>query len=126
MKLRQGLFAVAVAAILVPAAHGGQFEVLHTFGASGDGSHPYGPLLPNKQGKLFGVTSSGGTSGCGGYGCGTVFELVRRAKGGWAEHAVHDFTNGSDGANPEGNLVADTAGNPFGTLSGAGPGETAV
>ena len=48
--------------------------VLHSFEGSADGGIPYAGLLADKEGALYGATDIGGYStGCDGYGCGTVF-----------------------------------------------------
>ncbi len=49
-------------------------QVLHSFGASGDGSLPLsGPVESN--GTFYGVTFNGGKFGTCPSGCGTAFEL---------------------------------------------------
>jgi hypothetical protein len=53
----------------------GQF--LHNFaGGPSDGAYPfYGSLIMDKKGKLYGITSGGGGTGCSyGQGCGTVYK----------------------------------------------------
>ena len=66
-------------------------------------------------GNLFGTTSSGGQ-----FGVGTVFEIAKTAAGYASPITLHSF-NGTDGAVPEGNLVADATGDLFGiTISGGG------
>jgi uncharacterized repeat protein (TIGR03803 family) len=53
-------------------AHGGREEVLHNFNYNGtDGNYPYAGLIFDKNGNLYGTTSSGGT-----YYSGTVFEIT--------------------------------------------------
>lgn len=37
---------------LISSAQGVKFKVLHNFGATGDGSVPYGPLIIDSKGKL--------------------------------------------------------------------------
>lgn len=59
----------------------GGLTTLHNFclqSGCTDGSYPYGALLQDTGGNLFGTTHNGGTSdACGvGVGCGTVFELA--------------------------------------------------
>ncbi len=87
---------------------------LYSFtGASGSG--PYGGLLRDAAGNLFGTTFFGGgyCDPYKKYGCGTVFKLDRNGK---KERPLYRFTGGSDGGNPE--LVApveDSAGNLYGT-----------
>jgi uncharacterized repeat protein (TIGR03803 family) len=75
-----------------------------------DGYDPDGSLIADAAGDLFGTTIDGGTNGDG-----TVFELAR-TKGGYASAPtiLVGFT-GADGANPYGDLIADAAGNLFGT-----------
>ncbi|HUG09900.1 MAG TPA: choice-of-anchor tandem repeat GloVer-containing protein [Opitutaceae bacterium] len=41
------------------------FKVLHAFGAGGDSGHPIGGLVQDGEGRLYGVTSSGGANDCG-------------------------------------------------------------
>lgn len=53
----------------------GRFSILHTFKADQDGSQPQASLITLK-GALYSTTASGGGSGCGGPGCGTVFRLL--------------------------------------------------
>jgi uncharacterized repeat protein (TIGR03803 family) len=51
--------------------------VLHSFTRS-DGTSPLGGVIRDAKGNLYGTTWLGGSSGagCGGYGCGTVWELT--------------------------------------------------
>jgi uncharacterized repeat protein (TIGR03803 family) len=105
-------------AILAPRADAGaKYKVLHNFGASGDGTLPYGPLAFDGEGNLYGVTFTGGTGQCSDYGCGTVFELTHRSSI-WKETVLHSFTAANDGALPWGAIVFDGRGDPYGTLQG--------
>jgi uncharacterized repeat protein (TIGR03803 family) len=92
--------------------------LLATFhGAPGPGN-PSGPVLRNAQGVLYGTSESGGSSNFG-----TVYSLAPPAAGqlGWALSVLHEFSyaNG-DGIQPTGGVVADTAGNLYGTTTGGG------
>jgi uncharacterized repeat protein (TIGR03803 family) len=58
----------------------------------------------------------GGGSGCGGYGCGTVFKLAPDG----TETVIHSFKGGSDGAAPQEGLMTDGAGNLYGTTVNGG------
>lgn len=51
--------------------------VLHTFQGS-DGSGPSADVIQDSKGNLFGTAGAGGShgSGCGGYGCGVVWEIT--------------------------------------------------
>jgi uncharacterized repeat protein (TIGR03803 family) len=46
-------------------------RVLHTFLKGQDGAYPWGGLVFDKAGNLYGVTGSGGQGGAG-----TVFEIT--------------------------------------------------
>jgi uncharacterized repeat protein (TIGR03803 family) len=89
-------------------------EVLHNFTGGSDGCWPLAGPIIDKYGNLYGTTSAGGISGCGGYGCGTVFELTRD-NGKWTEKVLYAFTGGKDGSGPPDNLVFDGHGNLYGT-----------
>jgi len=71
---------------------GSQEKVLHSFMGGQDGSVPEAPLIEWK-GKLYGTTVYGAGSGCGGAGCGTVFEITKNG----AEKVLYSFQGGSDG-----------------------------
>jgi uncharacterized repeat protein (TIGR03803 family) len=96
----------------------GTERVLHAFTGGSDGATPFGRLLLDKAGNLYGTTYSGGGSGCAGLGCGTIFKLAPDG----TETVLHAFASGRDGQNPGGGLIADAAGNLYGTtlLGGGG------
>jgi uncharacterized repeat protein (TIGR03803 family) len=80
----------------------GTESVLHSFGvASNDGLGPYTGLIEVK-GTLYGTTLMGGGSGCGGYGCGTVYQVST----GGNETVLHSFIGGKDGETPNAPLTA--------------------
>ena len=76
-----------------------------------NGSEPYGRLVMDSSGDLFGTTAQGGSSHDG-----TVFELLH---GSTTVTTLATF-NGTNGASPKGALVLDTAGDLFGTTSAGG------
>lgn len=91
-------------------------DVLHSFNGS-DGNSPFGDLIADKAGNLYGTTELGGAIGAG-----TVFELVN-SSGGYTEKVLHSFTGRTDGQAPLAGLFADASGNLYGTtLSGGGDG----
>lgn len=91
-------------------------KLLYTFGALfSDGASPYGPLVFDKKGNLFGTTISGGSAGYG-----TVFELTPGSSGTWTESVLYSFSNGKDGGIPFFGLVLDSAGNLYGTTESGG------
>jgi uncharacterized repeat protein (TIGR03803 family) len=66
------------------------------------------------SGNLYGTTSQDGL-----YDMGMVFKLSP-SNGSWALTDLHDFTGGSDGANPTVNVALDSSGNLYGTTTGGG------
>jgi uncharacterized repeat protein (TIGR03803 family) len=87
-------------------------KILYTFANNGvDGNDPYGGLIFDKAGNLYGTTHAGGSAGFG-----TVFELSPAAGGGWTEQVLHSFVSDSvDGIYPWSGLVMDASGNLYGT-----------
>jgi uncharacterized repeat protein (TIGR03803 family) len=69
----------------------------------------------DKTGNLYGTTIYGG-SGCG---CGVVYRLAPNTKGKWTYTVLHTFV-GSDGAQPDANLIVDDKGNLYGTTATGG------
>jgi uncharacterized repeat protein (TIGR03803 family) len=99
--------------------------VLHNFNNNGkDGWEPLSGLTLGTGGKLYGTTSSGGTSGaCGSLGCGTIFELSPGANGTWTEKVLHHFCSVhacADGRAPSAGLVLDPKGTLYGTTPTGG------
>jgi len=82
--------------------------VLYIFQGGADGRNPEAGLI-NVAGTLYGTTDSGGGTGCGGYGCGTVFKITT----GGVESVVYSFQGGTDGSDPDG--LVDVAGTLYGT-----------
>jgi uncharacterized repeat protein (TIGR03803 family) len=80
--------------------------VLHSFSGGQDGAAPYSPLTL-ASGVLYGATVSGGGSGCGGGGCGTLFQILPPAAPTmhWTETTLYRFTGGADGGKPVGGLI---------------------
>jgi hypothetical protein len=111
-----------------PKTKGGKWaeKVLHSFAGGADGANPNGGLVLDK-GAIYGTTSIGGNPICQNgqgqpVGCGIVFELRPLAKTGdaWTEKILHRFTDGNDGAGPNGGLIFDAKGGLYGTAGGGG------
>ncbi len=109
---------------LSPRQGGGWTEkVLHSFGKGTDGYWPYGGLILDAAGNLYGTTVVGGvdtTCEVIFSGCGTVFELSPDGSGGWSEKLLHSFGKGTDGTQPQAGLIFDAAGNLYGTTTAGG------
>src|ERR1039457_3502904 len=101
----------------------GALKVMKAFGTGNlrEGSDLYAGLILDSQGKLYGVAESGGTRGAG-----VVYELSPITGGGWTETVLYNFKGGTeDGASPHATLIADSAGNLYGTtVSGGLTGKT--
>lgn len=97
-------------------ASDGTVKVLYAFKSGNDGELPYGGVLRDNGGNLYGTTEAGGGSGCDGYGCGTVFRVASDG----TETVLYSFKGIPDAFGPTSGLAADAAGNFYGT-SGGGP-----
>ena len=85
----------------------GRIKFLHVFsGGFSDGAYPKSGVIMDPAGNLYGTTAGGGSAAQG-----TVYKIdtLRR------ETLLYSFKGGSDGANPYGGLVMDSAGNLYGT-----------
>jgi uncharacterized repeat protein (TIGR03803 family) len=89
----------------------GRATVLHNFTNGADGGNPYGGVILDSKGNLYGTASGGGTSGAG-----AVFKIDTFGN----ETVLYSFTGGADGAVPLGGLIRDLAGNLYGTTNGGG------
>lgn len=91
--------------------------VLYNFQGSPDGGSPLiSGVVMDPSGTMYGTTEIGGTTGCGGFGCGTVYKLDSSG----TETVLYSFTGGTDGSNPYAGVVRDAAGNLYGTTAAGG------
>ncbi len=96
---------------LVPSSGGWNFSVLHSF----DGENgPQAPLLMDSAGNLYGKSVDGGR-----YRWGFVFKMTSTGLG-YTYTDLYDFTGGSDGGWPYGQIVMDANGNLYGTTEEGG------
>jgi len=105
--------------IVFKLAPDGTQTVLYSFQGLGDGAYPQGNLIADKAGNLYGVTSEGGSferNVCVSNGCGTVFALAPNGE----KTTLYAFLGGKDGVQPNAGLVADAAGNLYGTTEAGG------
>ncbi len=89
----------------------GKEKVLYNFAGGTDGAQPYGGVIRDAKGNLYGTTSIGGTGGAG-----TVFKVSPSGK----EKVLYNFTGGADGGTPFDALVQDAKGNLYGTTFSGG------
>ena len=108
---RGGSFDDGVVFELSPTGTGTYTEtVLYNFTGSTDGEFPTGGIVSDSSGNLYGTTARGGTDDDG-----VVFKLSFSTSTGWTEKVLYSFTDASDGAVPDAGIVADAAGNLYGT-----------
>lgn len=89
--------------------------VLYTFTGLADGANPQAGVILDSSGNLYGTTAFGGKTTTAGAGFGVVFKIDTTGK----ETVLHTF-DGTDGAQPEANLLLDSAGNLYGTTAYGG------
>jgi uncharacterized repeat protein (TIGR03803 family) len=99
-----------------PAVSGGSWTetALYSFGYNTSSGYWPSSLITDGVGNFYGTMQLGGLdeTSCTYYyslGCGTIFELTPNGAGGWNETTLYQFTDGSDGANPQG-IYRDSSG----------------
>jgi uncharacterized repeat protein (TIGR03803 family) len=95
----------------------GKAQVLYTFpvkpsGLAPYGDYPYGGVVLDASGNLYGTTGGGGSGQSG-----TIFELSSSS----SLDVLHTFASAPGGIDPSGSLIADSAGNLYGTTGAGGP-----
>ena len=92
----------------IPSAEAQTFTVLYTFtGGTADGANPYGAVVLDASGNVYGTTYDGGSGLWCPSGCGTVFKV---APGG-ERTILHNFAGNEDGAYPYyGAVIVDGTG----------------
>jgi uncharacterized repeat protein (TIGR03803 family) len=84
---------------------GGNLKVLHAFSGA-DGLNPFGGVVLDPEGNVYGTTVSGGVAGSG-----VVFKINPSQ----VETVLFNFTSGATGIFPSASLVRDPEGNLYGT-----------
>jgi uncharacterized repeat protein (TIGR03803 family) len=80
--------------------------VVHNFMSPPKGANPFSSLIRDAAGNLYGTAATGGAENAGDvYKLETTGQLV----------VLYSFTGGSDGSGPRSGLIADSAGNLYGT-----------
>jgi uncharacterized repeat protein (TIGR03803 family) len=101
----------------------GNYTILYSFTGGPDGGSPEAGVIRDSAGNLYGTTYNGGIAPpASPRGFGVLFKLDN------AGHytVLHTFTGGSDGGNPSGSLIPDSAGNLYGTTANGGPANAGV
>lgn len=93
-------------------------SVIFSFSGA-DGSSPFGRLLLDQTGALYGTTTGGGSGQAG-----TVYKLTPPSQPGgqWTHSVLYNFTGARDGGSPFAGVIFDRKGRLFGTASTGGNG----
>jgi len=83
----------------------GQQTVLYTFTDGADGAQPWGGLVQDSSGNLYGAAAFGGSNGAG---------VIYKVDPAGHQTVLHSF-NYTDGANPTGDLLLEVSGTLVGT-----------
>ena len=117
IRLRAAGSALALVIVFLPVVVSAQSQRTQTFTTlyrfkhpRRDGAVPYGGVIKDKSGNLYGTTYYGGASG----NWGAVFKLDNSRK----ETVVHSFYQGPNGYHPLASLIQDGLGNFYGTTVG--------
>jgi uncharacterized repeat protein (TIGR03803 family) len=110
-KFTQALLLFATGLAAVPSVGAQTYTVLYSFTGGTDGALPFGGLILDPSGNLYGTTVGAGEGGQQG----SVFKVSRSGK----FTLLHAFgENDPGGARPYTGLVRDSAGNLYGTTTG--------
>jgi len=117
MQIRISLAALVVLLTLTTLTAHAQYaeSVLYNFDANGnDEAFPWGNLVSDASGNLYGATEQGGAAGYG-----SIFEASPTSTG-WNVTELYSFTLLNDGGFPKSGVITDAAGNLYGTTYGGG------
>ena len=95
---------------LSPSVGGWTESILYSFTGGADGGDPYGGLIFDSSGNLYGATAGLYTGGQGG----SVFKLTPSGNT-WIFSVLYSFANGGDECGPRGTPAIDAAGNLYDT-----------
>lgn len=99
---------------IMPSGGKWQLTTLYSFKDQPDGASPYGGVIFDTDGNLYGTTYYAGANDVG-----TAYKLAHN-NGSWTESVIYNFKGGSDGDSPISTLVRDATGHLYGTTSDGG------
>lgn len=107
--------AYLLATLLSMTGASAKLTTLYAFRGGNDGQAPYGGVIEDKAGNLYGTTGAGDRGTCLG-GCGTVFKVAPDGTG----TTLHAFTGGKDGGQSQAGLMLGADGQLYGTTTEGG------
>jgi uncharacterized repeat protein (TIGR03803 family) len=110
-----GAYGSGVAYRLTRGSNGWSFKTLYAFKGQPDAGFPYGGLVMDGAGNLYGTTYYDGANDLG-----SVYQLHPLPGDIWKERVLYSFSNGSGGNSSIATLAFDKAGNMYGTTSEGG------
>ena len=111
---------------LSPSGSGWTESVLYSFTGGTDGGFPYGGLVLDSHGNLYGTASNGGGMAFAGIRPpiatgGTAFQLSPAGGGNWTFNLIYTFTGiNNTGLGPYADMIFGSDGNLYGTAGGGG------
>jgi uncharacterized repeat protein (TIGR03803 family) len=111
-----GLIGCGTVYELTPSGGGWTETVLYAPQDQGDGTEPVDGVVFDPSGNLYGAFQSNGP-----FNWGLIYQLSHSGSG-WTEQPAYVFSGGSGGGVPEAGLIADAAGNLYGTTRFGGSG----
>ncbi len=101
--------------LCTPCLRAQTLTVLHAFDLNGvDGARPAAGLTVDGAGNLYGTTAGGGR-----HAHGMIYKLSHESQG-WIITPLYEFSGGTDGGNPEGEVVFGPDGALYGTTFAGG------
>jgi uncharacterized repeat protein (TIGR03803 family) len=91
-----------------------RLKTLYAFKGQPDAGFPYGGLISDSAGNLYGTTYYDGKNDIG-----AIYELSQ-VDGKWQERVLHNFKGGLDGKRSISTMVSDATGNLYGTTIDGG------
>jgi uncharacterized repeat protein (TIGR03803 family) len=114
---------------VAPSGSGWTESVLYGFTGGSDGGGPFGGLVFDSAGNLYGTAADGGGNGGSAFAGirppiatgGTAFQLVPAGGGNWTFNLIYTFTGiDNTGLGPYANMIFGNDGNLYGTAGGGG------
>jgi uncharacterized repeat protein (TIGR03803 family) len=105
------LIVLLIGCSLASRAAGSETVLVNFEGVKGE--NPYGRLVMDKEGNLYGTTFTGGT-----HGAGNIFKLD--ASDAYSEQVLYDFEGNKLGGFPKAGVILDASGNLYGTTTCGG------